>query len=490
MSERESIRDEASSSAPRVEDRPERILFVTGRLAEPLVRRIVAEVGSRAGFCGEVCALGISVAALMHADWIARRLQIEGPVDRVLLPGWCQGDLACLAAQFGVPFERGPKDIRDLPAHFGHRNVPPAELDDWDIEILAEINHAPRLTPAELLRWARHYQESGADVIDVGTEPGASWSGVGDAVRHLRDEGFRVSIDSFDRAEVEAAVAAGAELVLSGHSRNRDWLSQLPAEVVVIPDEPHDLASLESTVSFLREQGRPFRIDPVLEPIGFGFAASLGRYFEVRRRWPEARLLMGIGNVTELTDVDSAGVNVLLAGLCQELGIQSVLTTEVINWARSAVREFDRARRLVHHAVTHRTLPKHVDTSLVMLRDPQVESYGEEWLGELAAQLTDRNFRVFAEQGEIHIMNREGYWRGRDPFEVFERLSADTSPPDAAHAFYLGYELCKATTAQTLGKQYRQDEALRWGFLTVPESSAHERRRLRKADDDAGPDAP
>ena len=63
----------------------------------------------------------------------------------------------------------------------------------------------------------------------------------------------------------------------------------------------------------------PFRIDPILEPIGFGFAASLGRYLEVRRRYPEAAIMMGTGNLTELTDVDSAGVNTLLVGFCQEL---------------------------------------------------------------------------------------------------------------------------------------------------------------------------
>ena len=61
--------------------------------------------------------------------------------------------------------------------------------------------------------------------------------------------------------------------------------------------------------------------------------------------------MMGVGNLTELTDVDSAGVNTLLIGFCQELAIGSVLTTAVINWARSSVREIDLARRLAYHAV-------------------------------------------------------------------------------------------------------------------------------------------
>ena len=31
--------------------------------------------------------------------------------------------------------------------------------------------------------------------------------------------------------------------------------------------------------------------------------------------------------------------------------------------------------------------------------------------------------------------------------------------------------MAKAVTALTLGKNYTQDQALRWGFLTVPEVS-------------------
>ena len=40
---------------------------------------------------------------------------------------------------------------------------------------------------------------------------------------------------------------------------------------------------------------------------------------------------------------------------------------------------------------------------------------------------------------------------------------------DPNHAFYLGYEMAKAVTALTLGKDYRQDQALDWGYLTKPE---------------------
>jgi dihydropteroate synthase len=206
--------------------------------------------------------------------------------------------------------------------------------------------------------------------------------------------------------------------------------------------------------------------------VGCGFAASLGRYLETRRRYPEAAMLMGIGNLTELTDVDSAGVNVLLLGFCQELDIRSVLTTQVINWARTSVRECDLARRLVHYAVRQRTPPKHVEPRLVLLRDTELPEHGAAQLAELASQLKDRNYRLFAEGGRLHLMNGEVRLDDTDPFRLFQRLVA-TGPRklDASHAFYLGYELAKAVTALTLGKEYRQDEALDWGYLTVAEPS-------------------
>lgn len=456
----------------------ERILFVTGRLAEFSLRRLLERLAAQGRFEYDVAVLGISVAALMQVEWLARKLRVPARIDRVVLPGWCQGEISELEKQYGVPVERGPKDLHDLPEYLGSGAHSRQDYGACDIEILAEINHAPRLSDAEIVRQASRYRESGADLIDLGTVPGESWKRAGEVTAILRREGFRVSIDSFERSEVESSVGAGAELVLSCNGTNCDWARELSAELVVIPDDPHDLTTLERTIDVLKEKGASFRLDPVLEPIGFGFAASLGRYLEVRRRWPDVEIMMGIGNLTELSEADSAGINLLLAGFCQEQRIRSVLTTEVINWGRSAVREFDVARRLAHYSVTQRTLPKHVDPRLVMLRDPKLSEMGAEELGNLASQLKDPNFRVFVERGEIHLMNRDGYWHGTDPYELFDRLG----PLDPAHAFYLGYELSKAVTALTLGKQYRQDEALQWGFLTVPERSAHDRRRRESSE--------
>jgi len=453
-----------------------RILFVTGKLAEPALRRVVAEVAATAGFEPEIAVLPITVAALMTTDWVARHFPPFEPVDRVVLPGLCRGELELVSQAANAPAEFGPKDLRDLPEHFGKRKSRPENYGMFDIEILAEINHAPRFQLAELFEIANRFRTHGADVIDLGCNPGETWANIGDVVRTFRSEGFRISVDSFNPHEVEPALAAGAELVLSVNSSNVDlavkWCRDYPhVEFITIPDTPTDLESLERTANRLTVAGGRVRLDPILEPIGFGFAESLVRYREARRKYPHTPMMMGIGNVTELTDVDSAGVNVVLAGFCQELGIQSVLTTEVIPWCRSSVKEFDLARRLVYHSVKYGVLPKHLEPSLIMLRDRKLFDHGPEGLAELARRVTDRNYRLFAEGGSLHLINGQMHLEGTDPFALFQQVLQTDEKMDSSHAFYLGYEFAKAVTALTLGKQYNQDQALDWGFLTRHETT-------------------
>ena len=448
----------------------QRIHFVTGRLAEHSLRQMLDRLAPRAGFDGTVQVLNITVAALMTTPWIARRLDVPAGTDRVIIPGGCRGSLEVFADVTPVPVERGPEDLRALDGFFGQESRHHPDYGRHDIEIIAEINHAPRLPPADLLAEARRLAAAGADRIDLGCDPGAVWGGVGDAVRMLVDAGFSVSIDSFEPREIAAAVRAGASLVLSVNSSNVAAAADWGCEVVVVPDVPETMEGFDETVERLARAGVKTRLDPVLEPIGFGFARSLGRYLDIRRRHPDAEMMMGIGNLTELTDVDSAGVNALLIGFCQEVGIRSVLTTEVIHWARSSVRECDLARRLAWHAVTHRTLPKHVEPRLVTLRSGKPQAHGPETLARLAEAIRDPNFRIFAEGGEIHVVGAGLHLHDRDPFAIFERLgAAGRTDIDPGHAFYLGYEVAKAVTALTLDKEYRQDQALDWGHLTQPE---------------------
>jgi dihydropteroate synthase len=452
---------------------PRRVLFVTGRLAEPALSRVLSEMAPP--FAYDVAVLGITVAALMTTPWIARVLQAPEGTDLVLIPGLCEGDPRVIGEKLGLRVEKGPKDLREIPGHFG-RVAATREYGAWNIEIVAEINNAPRLTREALRGAANGFRASGADVIDIGCTPGLSFPALGDVVRELAGAGMRVSVDTFDIDEIRTAVAAGAELVLSVNGSNLEVARDLAgtgARVVVVPDPGGTLDTLAPSLEKLERLGVRYLIDPILEPIGFGLMASLERYAEVRRRYPDAEMLMGIGNLTELTAADSTGVNAMLIAICQELGVRSVLTTEVIAWARGAVREVDVARRLMHYAVTGRTLPKGVDDRLVTVKDPAVLTFTEDELRALQSRITDPNFRIFADGEAITVLNSERFVRGTDIQEIFAQLQVR----EATHAFYLGKELARASLAVTLGKTYRQEGALSWGYLTPPDDvqSAHVR---------------
>lgn len=453
---------------------PRRVLFVTGKLAEPALRRTLADMAPP--FAADVAVLKITVAALMTTPWIARFLEVPPETDLVLIPGLCEGDPSVIERVVGVRTEKGPKDLRQIPRHFGQAAAAP-DYGGYAIEILAEINNAPKLSRDAIRRAAAAYRTSGADVIDLGCTPGVPFPALADVVRELRGDGFRVSVDSFDPEEIRTAVRAGAELVLSVNASNLGVARDVAAaggRVVVIPDFDAGLDTLDRNIEQLGAWGVPFLVDPIIEPIGFGFMASLERYADVHRRHPGAGQMMGVGNITELTAADTTGVNALLLAIAEEVGVRAVLTTEVIPWARGAVREIDVARRLMHYAVEQKRVPKGIDDRLVTVKDPEVLAYSEAELRELHAAVTDPNFRIFADGEAITVFNNELFVRGTDIQEIFGRLGVD----EATHAFYLGRELMKAKLALTLGKTYRQEGALAWGYLTPPDDPRSEHAKL------------
>ncbi|MBC7250962.1 MAG: PTS mannitol transporter subunit IIABC [Anaerolineae bacterium] len=433
-------------------------LFVTGKLAAEALTATLERMAP--DFEYEVAVLNISVAALMNTRWVASHLSHAHGCRQVMIPGLCQGDLSVIEERVGVPVVRGPKDLKDLPVFFGRERVREG-YGEYRVKILAEIVDAYRMSWADILARAEYYRASGADIIDLGCPVDGGFPNVGEVVTGLKERGFTVSLDTFDQETILRADEAGVDLLLSINSRNMALAPRLRCKVVVIPDFGEGLESLERNIAQLEEWGVPYVIDPILDPLSFGFTESLHRFYETRRRHSEAEMLMGLGNLTELTDADSTGINALMAGIITELGIDYVLTTEVISWTRGAVRELDLARKLMYYAHQNRVLPKEIDDSLITVKDPPHEHYTEAELRHLHQQIRDRNFRIFTDDRWIYVFNRDVFIRGTSPDEIFAQLDVD----EASHAFYLGRELERAALALRLGKKYIQEEELRWGYL-------------------------
>ena len=148
-----------------------RLLFVTGKLAEPALRRMLADLAPKVGFEPEVAVLNITVAALMTANWVARHLSAPVTAERVILPGLCRGDVEEVARAAGVPTELGPKDLLDLPEFFGKSSGPPPGYGGSTSRFSRRSTTRRRNARGDP-RGARHYRDSGADVIDLGCDPG------------------------------------------------------------------------------------------------------------------------------------------------------------------------------------------------------------------------------------------------------------------------------------------------------------------------------
>lgn len=435
----------------------EHILFLTGSLAEKQLRSILEKMQPE--FTYTVHQLGLKVAALMTTDMIARRLTDTFGATKIILPGRCRGDIIALSEKLGIPVERGTEEVKDLPLLFG-KKIQIANLDNYSVKIFAEITDAPNLTVPEILNRAAYYRKNGADVIDLGCLPSTPFPHMEDAIATLKQAGFLVSLDSLDTKDLLRGGKAGADYLLSLHESTLWIADEVNATPVIIPETHTDLDSLDRAIKIMQAKNRPFVVDPILDPIHFGFTASIVRYHKVRQNHPNVEMMLGVGNITELTHADTAGMNALLMGICSELNINHILATEVSNHAARAIKEADLARRIMFAAKEHDTLPKHIHSGLMALHEPAAFPYSLDEIQELAAQIKDPSYRIQISENAVHIFNRDGFHSATDPFELFPKLGVEN---DGGHAFYLGVELARAEIAQKLGKRFNQDQSLDWG---------------------------
>lgn len=436
----------------------ENILFLTGKLAENSLNKVLAEM-EPTEFSYQVAQLGISVAALMTPEFIARRLTDVSGADRVIVPGLCRGDLTSLSEKYGVPFSLGPDDLKDIPQYFGRGGIAP-DISRYDVKIFAEIVEAPQVTVEQILTRANFYRAQGANVIDLGCLPNTPFPHLEEAIQALKASDFEVSVDSLVPDELLRGGKAGADYLLS-LTENTLWITEeVAATPILIPVKSGNLPSLYRAIEAMLAKGKPFFADPILDPIPFGFAESVVRYHKLRKKYPEIQVMMGVGNLTELTDADTTGINALLFGIITELKLNAVLATSVSPHACNAVAEADVARRVMFAAHEDRRLPRDYSNGLLGLHDRRPFPYTEAEIAAFAGQVKDPSFRIQVSEEGVHIYNRNGLFSDIDPFRLYPHLNVDD---DASHAFYLGVELARAQIAWQLKKRYSQDEELQWG---------------------------
>jgi dihydropteroate synthase-like protein len=451
----------------------ESILFLTGHLARARLEAVLEAMN--ASFDWKVLDVGVKVAALMTEDIILRRLPKPVEADKIMLPGRCRADVERLSGSFGVPFLCGPDELKDIPAYFG-RARKASDMTKYDINIFAEIVDASALSVGDMVKRAQDYAQKGADVIDLGCLPDTPFPHLEEAVSTLKERGYRVSVDSANTEELLRGGKAGADYLLSLNEDTLHIADGVASIPVLIPKDHGDMASLYRAMDELDAKRRAYLVDPVLDPINFGFMRSLERYAEVRRERPDAEILMGTGNLTELTDADTTGITAVLLGIVSELHIRNVLVVQVSPHTRRTIEEHDLARRMMYASRADHDLPKDYADGLLALHARKPFLLTPEEIAENAAAVRDKNFRVEIAEDGIHVYNRDGHHVAQSALEFFPRLGVEDDGP---HAFYLGTELAKAEIAWRLGKRYAQDEPLDWGVAA--DAPVEDKSRLKEA---------
>lgn len=484
------------------------MLLITGRLAAEDVRRAVRE--AEADVEVEVDVLPIDIAALIGPRMLARWMRSRGEFDLVLVSGLIRSDFSDVERAIGAPVRLGPKHAYDLrvvlpllrevelsptvPAcvlladvlkRRAEEEVRALEEEagcafellgvkiggDARMKVLAEVVDADRLSGRELERRIAYFIEQGADMIDLGISLDGSADAVRSAVETALTFDVPVSVDTLEPELIRAGVEAGCHMVLSLRHETVERLGGLEDDVAYVvlpePEEREGVESLVRNMELARRAGAHMLIaDPVLEPVGRGCAASICACVRTRSRLPDVPLFFGVGNVSELLDADSVGVNALLAALGGEVGASVLFTPEHSDKCRGSVRELARASRMMMLARHRNGPPKDLGLDLLVLKEKRRRPCTQAPEGCIRAEEREGweldpegAYTIhLTEDGRILVQHRDFCVLGSTAREVCDAILTSGRISSLSHAMYLGRELARAELALRLGRSYAQDD--------------------------------
>jgi dihydropteroate synthase-like protein len=466
-----------------------RILLPTGATTESLVKRAAA------GYDADVVVTG-EIASFLTPH--ALRLLLKNKkYDCIVISGMCTASFEQLERETGIPIYRGPRHAADLAlvlpllgtetlsrtipaddflaarkAENAMRRIEEQEqeaIPDFlvrgvkigggsRIKVLAEIMDAHQCR--DIRSMVENFLASGADIIDLGFGFDATPDDVSRTFSPLHDIDAPLAVDTQDPSLIRAALCR-ADIVLSLQETN---IPEIGAEVakagiaaVVVPGN----STLTKNIALAKKAGiRCIIADPLLQPLGSGFTRSLDRF-----RKFTCPVFFGAGNVVELVDADSVGMNALLAGVAAEVGASVIFTSEHSDKTQGSIREMRRATEMVVLA-KDRPYPKDLGIDLLILkekrrrREPPLEYDTSQTARLIPEDITydpKGNFRIGIEANQIVAVIHGKAVKGVRWQDVLFTLLSQGDVSLLDHAGYLGRELYKAELAIRFGRSFEQD---------------------------------
>ena len=400
------------------------------------------------------------------------------------------------ALKYISDFENNQENIKKLlkkPENILVGDLPVGE--DFPMRVLAEIANAPILSPDELLKRAQYFVKSGANMVDIGMVAGENLaSRIPEMVNLLQENlDVPVSIDTLQTEELLVAIDSGVDMVLSlDHGNYQGVLPELKKKkipAVILPTDykrgwvPETTTERVNSLIDLKEKCKGINViaDPILDPLN---SKSMVDSIMACRDFKESitegcPIFFGIGNVTELLDVDSVGVNALLAGISMELGASILFTPEESGKTRGSVKELAVSSKMMFLAKMRGSIPKDLGINLLVFKDkrrgepitelvdvPEIEA-GSDYKFH---QDPEGSFKISVEEGSIRVVHYQKMQPtmaiyGQNAWELYHEIINRKLVSRMEHAAYLGQELQKAEDALKLGKNYVQDFPLFEEFM-------------------------
>ncbi len=491
-----------------------KILIATGRLAENTIRKAVGEKA-------DILVADIDIAAFITPKKLIKAFQeacLSKIYDLILLPGLVAGDFSKASEELGCKIRLGPKHAYDLgfvlpfagKIEFSEK-IPACELladvrkemalklirkteeeassplklrgvkigGKARMKVMGEIVGAMEMDAMALRIKIEAFIARGADIIDLGatlnTLPEQAKTAVSLAKTFTEAP---ISIDTLDPELIKEGVEAGADLILSLNSTNLGTAGPIVARAgiaaIIIPDEERSLETLVRNVEAARRLGiEKIIADPVLDPVGHNITESIVRYHEFHRMYPEIPVFLGAGNVTELMDVDTIGVNATLCGIGAEAGASILFTPEFSDKAQGSIRELKRASEMMMLAGIRESSPKDLGLDLLCIKEkrrrpdfPLPENAiqarpSKGWRVDPAGPIRIRTVpdSISGNGGLIVAEHEKSSVVGRNAREVMDTLLELKLVSRLDHAAYLGRELERAELALQFNRSYAQDDA-------------------------------
>ena len=399
------------------------------------------------------------------------------------------------AFKFIDNFENDKKNIEKLlkkPNNILIRNLPVGE--DFPMRVLSEIANAPFLSKQDLINKCQYFVDSGADMIDIGMAAGEDFSDkIPELINTLRPiVGDRpLSIDTLNPNEIKVAAENGIDFVLSldlgNNSEVQEILKEKDIPAVLLPTNfsqgispKTPLERVEAMHQLIKDtDGLRYVADLILDPVNSSsIVESIIACHEFHKTNP-APMFFGVGNVTELMDADSGGVNVLLAGIGMELGVSILFTPEESGKTRGSVFELAIASKMMFLAKHRKSIPKDLGINLVAFKDKHkrndiisnnIDGIPKTRRDEPLKFVRDKagSFKISVDYGTTvskskiiatHFKKNEPdlVIEGQSAKEIYEEIIKKDLVKRIEHAAYLGSELQKAEIAMVTGKDYVQD---------------------------------